>query len=87
MRPVNHLQAALLGLYTNKDEVRMTDYWKLKGRSGLVNSASVWLLQAAKVKRVGLAAAISEQILGASEQKTAHRHLLLRLDGLIWAIH
>ena len=87
MRPVNHLQAALLGLYTGKDEVRLTDYWRLKGRSGLVNSASVWLLQAAKVKRVGLAAAISEQILAASEQKTGHRHLLLRLDGLIWAIH
>ena len=76
-----------MGLYTNKDKVGMTDYWKLKGRSGLVNSVSVWLLQAAKVKRVGLAVAISEQILGASEQKTAHRHLLLRLDGLIWAIH
>ena len=52
-----------------------------------MNSAKQGLLQAAKAKRVGLAAAISEQILAASEQKTAHRHLLLRLDGLIWAIH
>ena len=52
-----------------------------------MNSAKQGLLQAAKAKRVGLAAAISEQILAVSEQKTGRRHLLLRLDGLIWAIH
>ena len=45
------------------------------------------VIEADKAKRLGFMDAKSGHNLAAAEQKTVRRHLLLRLDGLIWAIH
>ena len=51
------------------------------------DSTKQWLSKAGEAKQVGSMDAKSGHNLAAAEQKTVRRHLLLRLDGLIWAIH